>query len=63
MLILADDDVTDVKSTMDSLKVSSDASLSIVIIGIGTADFTLMESLEYKEEKDISQFVKFNSLK
>ncbi len=62
LLILTDGAVSDVRATAQSLADCSDAPLSIVIVGIGTADFSAMQFLDdsAREKPDICQFVEFN---
>lgn len=65
LLILTDGAVTDVQSTADCLNSISDSPLSIVIVGIGNADFSSMQFLDHINAKhggnrDIVQFVPFN---
>jgi hypothetical protein len=60
--------------TIDAIVAASALALSIVIVGVGSADFSGMEALDgdrhalvssnnVKCERDIVQFVEFNSLK
>ncbi len=65
LLILTDGAVSDVRATLQSLESCSDAPLSIVIVGIGTADFSAMQFLDdaAREKPDICQFVEFNKHK
>jgi Copine/C2 domain len=66
LLILTDGAVTDVASTQQALIAASDAPLSIIIVGIGSADFTTMHFLDNflasddTAGRDICQFVEFN---
>jgi Copine/C2 domain len=66
LLILTDGEVSDMEQTKRSIRAASDAPLSIVIVGIGSADFTAMQFLDDFHEKDngrtrdIVQFVQFN---
>lgn len=62
LLILTDGAVSDVRATVQSLDTCSDAPLSIVIVGIGTADFSAMQFLDdaARDKPDICQFVEFN---
>jgi len=46
MLILTDGAVMDVQKTIDQVVRSSDLPVSIVIIGVGNADFSTMEVLD-----------------
>jgi len=66
LLLLTDGAVSDVEATKQSLASISDAPLSIVIVGIGNADFSAMQFLDDFEKRssmnrDIVQFVQFNS--
>jgi Copine/C2 domain len=66
LLILTDGAVTDVESTQQALIAASDAPLSIIIVGIGSADFSTMRFLDDflasndTVGRDICQFVEFN---
>ena len=65
LLILTDGAVSDVESTKQAITSASDAPLSIVIVGIGNADFASMQFLDdfmlYQENgRDICQFVEFS---
>lgn len=61
LLILTDGSVTDIQSTISTLNQVSDAPLSIIIIGIGNADFSGMRFIDdCKPTRDIVQFVQFN---
>ena len=64
LLILTDGSVTDVEATKRSIQAASDAPLSIVIVGIGNADFRAMQDLddflEGQRDRDIVQFVEFS---
>jgi hypothetical protein len=61
LLILSDGAVTDVPSTKQCLERVSDSPLSVVIVGVGSADFTSMEFLDDSSGKrDIAQFVQYN---
>lgn len=66
LLILTDGAVTDIEQTKRSIRNASDAPLSIVIVGIGSADFSAMQFLDdfQKQEggrtRDIVQFVEFS---
>jgi hypothetical protein len=63
LLILTDGAVSDARATAATLNQVSDAPLSIVIIGIGDADFTSMQFLDDSSKpgkRDIAQFVEFN---
>jgi hypothetical protein len=63
LLILTDGGVADVQSTAASLNQVSDAPLSVVIVGVGDADFSSMQFLDdcgKPGRRDIAQFVQFN---
>eukprot|EP00581_Thalassiosira_minuscula_P007308 CAMPEP_0183703258 /NCGR_PEP_ID=MMETSP0737-20130205/1063_1 /TAXON_ID=385413 /ORGANISM="Thalassiosira miniscula, Strain CCMP1093" /LENGTH=689 /DNA_ID=CAMNT_0025929977 /DNA_START=76 /DNA_END=2145 /DNA_ORIENTATION=+ len=65
LLLLTDGAVTDVPATKQILASVADAPLSIVIVGIGNADFSAMMFLDDFEKRsgmnrDIVQFVQFN---
>jgi len=65
LLILTDGAVTDVEATKLAIQEANDAPLSIVIVGIGDADFSEMRFLddfqvdEIGGGRDICQFVEF----
>jgi len=66
LLLLTDGAVTDVEATKQVLASVADAPLSIVIVGIGNADFSAMQFLDDFEtrsgvNRDIVQFVQFNA--
>jgi hypothetical protein len=68
LLILTAGNVEDVQETKQYLMAASGDPLSVVIVGIGEADFTGMEfldSFDAKTEKgrDITKFVRFNDYK
>jgi len=72
LLILTDGAVTDVNRTKHAIQEASDAPLSIVIVGIGHADFTAMQFLDDFQSnggaggigtRDICQFVEFEKHK
>jgi hypothetical protein len=63
LLIVTDGAVSDVHATARALNQSAHAPLSIVIVGVGNADFRAMEFLDDAAEPgtpDICQFVEFN---
>jgi Copine/C2 domain len=66
LLILTDGEVTDIEQTKRSIHAASDAPLSIVIVGIGHANFGAMQDLDdfqgngYSTGRDIVQFVPFS---
>jgi hypothetical protein len=64
LLILTDGAVTDVEATKRAIQNASDAPLSIIIVGIGDADFSAMQFLDDFQNdigggRDICQFVEF----
>ena len=65
LLILTDGAVSDINQTKRAIRAASDAPLSIVIVGIGKADFSAMQFLDdfISQEgaggRDICQFVEF----
>jgi len=64
LLILTDGAVSDVRSTAACIDQASDAPLSIVIVGVGNADFSAMQFLDDSHQPrrpDIVQFVQFNT--
>jgi hypothetical protein len=74
LLILTDGIITDMKDTKDALVRAADLPLSVVIVGIGNADFDAMDELDgditpVRDSKgrtiarDIVQFVAFNKFK
>jgi hypothetical protein len=66
LLILTDGEVTDVKATASVLGQISDCPLSVVIVGIGNANFKAMQFLDDSAgpgQRDIAQFVQFSKHK
>ena len=74
LMILTDGIISDMDDTIDKIVEGSKLPLSIVIIGIGNADFSNMEELDGDEiplinsngeirKRDIVQFVQFNQFK
>jgi hypothetical protein len=66
LLLLTDGAVSDVEATKRTLQSIADAPLSIVIVGIGNADFSAMQFLDDFEtrnsfNRDIVQFVEFRN--
>eukprot|EP00540_Astrosyne_radiata_P020188 CAMPEP_0116857246 /NCGR_PEP_ID=MMETSP0418-20121206/20429_1 /TAXON_ID=1158023 /ORGANISM="Astrosyne radiata, Strain 13vi08-1A" /LENGTH=579 /DNA_ID=CAMNT_0004490873 /DNA_START=62 /DNA_END=1801 /DNA_ORIENTATION=- len=63
LLIISDGAVSDVNATAQVLAECSQAPLSIVIVGVGQADFSSMQFLDDSQppERDIAQFVEFNN--
>lgn len=65
LLILTDGAVSDIERTKESIRNAADAPMSIVIVGIGGADFQAMRDLDDflsqdKSLRDIVQFVEFS---
>jgi hypothetical protein len=71
LLILTDGCISDQRETTEAIVAASDTPLSIIIVGIGTADFSAMVYLDGDEEplktskgerckRDIVQFVPFS---
>ena len=64
LLILTDGAVSDPNETARILEAVSDSPLSVVIVGVGAADFTAMQFLDDFGQKpghrDIANFVQFN---
>ena len=64
LLILSDGAVSDVQATARCIDAIGTAPLSIVIVGIGSADFSGMQFLDDNSgDIDIAQFVEFNKHK
>jgi len=64
LLILTDGAVSDVAATVRCINEIKNAPLSIVIVGIGSADFSDMQFLDDQSSNiDIAQFVEFNKHK
>ena len=65
LIILTDGAVSDVNATLRCLVSSSDAPLSIVIVGIGSADFSAMQFLDdsARDKPDVVQFVELSKHK
>lgn len=71
MLILTDGAIMDMQETIDAIVAASGLPLSIVIVGVGLADFSSMQQLDADEAplfsqslrvyqtRDIVQFVPF----
>jgi len=63
LLIMTDGAVSDVRATAACLDRVSNAPLSVVIVGVGNADFSSMQFLDDAAKpgkRDIAQFVEFN---
>merc|ERR1719316_954382 len=75
LLIIADGCINDMQETIDELVRASDFPLSVIIIGVGDDDFSLMDELDADDHplysktdkrymsRDIVQFVPFNDYK
>lgn len=76
LLILTDGQITDMNETIDAIIEASSLPISIIIIGIGNADFSSMDALDSDKgmlrsrinqnkvaQRDIVQFVPFNNFK
>lgn len=63
LLIVTDGEVSDTKATAQRLDQISNAPLSVVIVGVGNANFSSMQFLDDAAgngKRDIAQFVEFN---
>lgn len=71
LLILTDGVINDMRETTDAIVAATDSPLSIIIIGVGNANFSAMDALDADEnplvsssgvrmKRDIVQFVPFN---
>jgi len=62
LVILTDGAVSDVEATKNALLEVSGEPLSVIIVGIGNADFSSMRFLDdgLNADRDIAQFVEFN---
>lgn len=66
LLIVTDGIINDLDNTLDEIAKAAFLPLSIVIIGVGNADFTDMERLDGDDrnlDRDIVQFVNFRQFK
>nr|XP_039249709.1 copine-3-like [Styela clava] len=74
LLIITDGVITDIAETLTAIVNASHLPMSIIIVGVGTADFTAMEMLDgdggvlkspqgHKAIRDIVQFVPFHEVK
>lgn len=74
LLIVTDGEISDFKETQDAIVDASDSPLSIIIVGVGSGDFTMMKTLDAdtcplvsskgeKMKRDIVQFVPFGKFK
>lgn len=67
LLIVTDGEVTDIEQTKRAISAASDAPLSIVIVGVGNANFRVMQDLDDflggagGSGRDIVQFVEFSN--
>ncbi|XP_061167969.1 copine-8-like isoform X2 [Saccostrea echinata] len=69
LLILTDGEITDMRNTIDAIVTASHLPLSIIIVGVGNADFSAMNVLDADDQRlcsngkyavrDIVQFVPF----
>jgi len=64
LLILTDGEITDMEETIRQIQQASDTPLSIVIVGVGSANFDSMDTLDgddgqLKTKRDIVQFVPY----
>jgi hypothetical protein len=71
LLIITDGCINDMQDTIDAIVDAADAALSILIVGVGSADFRAMHALDadegaltsshgVKAKRDIVQFVPFS---
>ncbi|CAD8090802.1 unnamed protein product [Paramecium primaurelia] len=74
LFILTDGEIHDMKQTIDSIVAASHLPISIIIVGVGDADFTnmsilddddgnLRDSFGKRTQRDLVQFVPFNQFK
>lgn len=74
LLIITDGAIMDMQQTIDTLVRASRLPLSVIIVGVGDADFSSMERLDADEKmlraadgtiavRDVVQFVPFNKFK
>lgn len=75
LLLLTDGAITDVGETIDAIVQASGLPLSLIIVGVGGADFSLMNVLDGDDgvlrsqtsgqsvKRDIVQFVPFRNFK
>jgi len=70
LMILTDGQISDINDTIDALVIASFLPISVIIIGVGTADFSSMDILDadteplisskkVKAQRDLVQFVPF----
>ena len=73
LLIITDGVISDLAQTKNAVVAASSLPMSIIIVGVGNADFSAMEELDAdvkplvdtsgrKMERDIVQFVPFNEI-
>jgi len=69
LLILTDGVINDMERTLAAIKSASERPLSIIIVGVGEADFSQMENLDGDDDakkkgakRDVVQFVPFRKL-
>mmetsp|Transcript_2623 Transcript_2623/g.3500 ORF Transcript_2623/g.3500 Transcript_2623/m.3500 type:complete len:577 (-) Transcript_2623:78-1808(-) len=63
LLVITDGAVSDPPATAQMLQSASDAPLSVVMVGVGNADFSSMRFLDDSSkpgQRDVAQFVQFN---
>jgi len=67
LLMITDGEITDMSETIQAIKQAASAPLSIIIVGVGNADFTSMNQLDDDDGKlfprDLVQFVPFRNYK
>jgi hypothetical protein len=74
LLIITDGIITDLEQTKEAIVAASKLPLSIIIVGVGDADFSAMSALDSDDsllqdqrgrvaKRDIVQFVRFNDFK
>lgn len=49
MLIITDGQITDMQDTIDEIVYGTELPLSIIIVGVGSADFSAMDELDADE--------------
>ena len=55
LLIITDGIISDLQKTIDQVVYGSDLPLSIIIVGVGSADFSAMDELDADEKPLYSQ--------
>jgi len=58
LLIITDGIISDLQKTIDQIVYGSDLPLSIIIVGVGSADFSAMDELDADEKPLYSQAYK-----